>query len=115
VAHLRGAVLTVNLKNDTLKISLVLWASAGSWTSSQTDYTLRFESNCFRLIGYDYDETKRNSGERTAISINYLTGKVKISKGTIQEDALRDEWRPLKGKRKVCLEDIGGGLEFQPE
>ena len=69
----------------------------------------------FRLIGYDYDETKRNSGERTVTSINYLTGKVKTSKGTIQEDALRDEWRPLKGKRKICLEDIGDGLEFQPE
>lgn len=103
------------VKNGALKVSLAFWASAGSWTSSRTDYTLRFESDCFRLIGYDHDETKRNSGERTAISINYLTGKVKVSKGNVQEDALRDEWRPLKGKRKVCLEDIGDGLEFQPE
>jgi hypothetical protein len=103
------------VKNGTLKISLVFWASAGSWTSSQVGYTLRFQSDCFRLIGYDYDETLRNSGQRTAISINYLTGKVKTSRGTIEDDALRAEWSPLKGKRNVCLEDIGDGLEFQPE
>ncbi|MFP5288088.1 MAG: hypothetical protein ACLGI9_20295 [Thermoanaerobaculia bacterium] len=103
------------VRNGTLKISLVHWASVGSWASSQVSYTFRFQSNCFRLIGYNHEETLRNSGERTAISINYLTGKVKTSKGTIEDDALRDEWRSLRGKRKVCLEDIGDGMEFQPE
>ncbi|MFL6195532.1 MAG: hypothetical protein ACJ75H_15255 [Thermoanaerobaculia bacterium] len=103
------------VKNGALKISLGFWASAGSWYSSQVEYTLRFQSDCFRLIGYDYEETKRNTWETSAISVNYLTGKVKTSKGTIEDDVMQDKWRPLRGKRKVCLDDIGDGMEFHPE
>jgi hypothetical protein len=107
---------SVEVKNGTLKISLLYWTSAGSWSTWRVSYTLRFESNCFRLIGYDYDETKRNTGETSAVSINYLTGKVKTSTGTIHDDDVpREEWRPLKGKKNVCLDDIGDGMEFEPE
>jgi hypothetical protein len=101
--------------NGALKVSLVFWASAGSWSSSRVSYTLRFEAGCLRLIGYDSEESKRNTGEVSALSINYLTGKVKVSKGTFEDDALKDQWRPLKGQRKLCLEEIGDGLEFTPE
>lgn len=103
------------VENGALKISLVYWASAGSWYTSRASYTLRFESGCLRLIGYDYEEMKRNSGEVSAVSINYLTGKVKASKGTMHDDALKDQWRLLKGKRKLCIEDIGDGFDFKPE
>ena len=102
--------------NGALKVSLTFWASAGSWFTSRVSYTLRFQSGCFRLIGYDSDETKRNTGERTVISINYLTGRVKESTGTIEDDeVLKDEWRSLRGARNVCLEEIGDGLDFSPE
>lgn len=102
------------LRNGSVKVSLVYWASAGSWSSSRSRYTFRFDQDCFRLIGYDYEEMRRNTGEVAETSINYLTAKVKRSTGTIEDEKRVHAWSPLRGERRICLESIGDGLEFDP-
>jgi hypothetical protein len=66
------------------------------------------------LIGYDVHGLHRGSGEVHEISANYLTGKAKASEGSIEEDALRTQWRQLPRQPLRCLAQIGDGLEFDP-
>lgn len=101
--------------NGGFKIALSYFANAGSWSTFRVEYTFRFEDDCFRLIGYDRNETRRNTGETSALSLNYLSGKAKVSTGSMEDDEQHHEWRPLQGKRKVCLQEIGNGLDFNPE
>jgi hypothetical protein len=69
----------------------------------------------FELIGFDRSTTGRNDGGVEEVSINYLTGKVKIATGTIEDDELKVEWRKLKKKPLLLIDAIGDGLQFEPK
>lgn len=99
----------------TVQISLVMFMSAGSWSTSQTKFTLRYQEGCFKLIGYDSTETQRNSGEMTTTSVNYLTRKAKISKGNMENDDVKVSWKTVRTPKLLCLDAIGDGLDFSPE
>lgn len=83
-------------------------------TTSQTRFTFRYQDGCFKLIGYDSTEMRRNSGETSAVSINYLTKKAKISKGNIENDREDVSWKAVRIPSLPCLEAVGNGLEFDP-
>ncbi|HKU51325.1 MAG TPA: hypothetical protein VJQ25_02575, partial [Nitrospira sp.] len=83
----------VAIVKGTLQVSLDMFMSAGSWYTSRTKFIFRYQDKCFRLIGYDSKETKRNTGETSAVSINYLTKKMKTTKGTIQSDQEEVSWK----------------------
>ena len=100
---------------ETVQVSLHVWMSAGSWYTSEIKLTFRHQDGCFKLIGYDSTETKRNTGETSEVSVNYLTKKVKTAKGNIQDDRRDVSWKTLRASRLLCLEAVGDGLEFNPE
>jgi hypothetical protein len=109
--HLEGAAIV----KGTLQVSLGMWMSAGSWYTSQTKLTFRYQDGCFKMIGYDSTETRRNTGETSTVSINYLTRKMKITKGNIQDDQGNTSWKTLRAPRLLCLDAVGDGLDFDPE
>lgn len=101
--------------NRTWSINLHSWTSAGSWYTSETTYTFRFERGCMRLIGLDDTTTHRGSGETSQQSINYLTGKAWRQDGSIEDDTPGPQrWTRLKSKARVCIEDIGDGFGYVP-
>jgi hypothetical protein len=104
----------IAVERDTFTVALHQFMSAGSWSSGLTTYRFRHGKRGFELIGYESSTLIRNSGEDTKVSINYLTGKVKISTGTMQDDEVKVEWRKLKKKRLLLIDEIGDGLEFNP-
>jgi hypothetical protein len=104
----------VAIERGTLKVDLYSFASAGSWSVGTTSFRFRSGKRGFELIGYDSSSTQRNSGEVEQVSINYLTGKVQISTGTISDDKLKDKWRKIPKKKLLLLEEIGDGLAFDP-
>lgn len=104
----------VAIERGTLKVDLYSFASAGSWSAGTTTFRLRHGRRGFELIGYDSTSTQRNTGEVEEISINYLTGKVQISTGTIEDDKLKEKWRKLPKKKLLLIEEIGDGLAFDP-
>ena len=73
-------------KKGVLDINFHIWYSAGSWSTSNHTYKFRFQNNSFVLIGYDSNEAHRASGETTDYSINFLSKKMKITKGNFSED-----------------------------
>lgn len=104
----------VAIERGTLKVDLYSFASAGSWSTGTTTFRFRSGKRGFELIGYDSSSTQRNSGEVEVVSINYLTGKVQISTGTISDDKLKDKWRKIPKKKLLLIEEIGDGLVFDP-
>lgn len=104
----------VAIERGTLKVDLYSFASAGSWSTGTTTFRFRHGKRGFELIGYDSSSTQRNSGEVEEVSINYLTGKVQISTGTISDDKLKDKWRKIPKKKLLLLEEIGDGLAYDP-
>lgn len=104
----------VAIERGTLKVTLSLFSSAGSWSAGNSTFRFRHGLRGFELIGYDRVSTQRNTGEVEEISINYLTGKVRISTGTIEDDKLKDKWRKIPKKKLLLLEAIGDGLAFDP-
>lgn len=105
----------VTIVKGTLQVSLVSFMSAGSWYTSQTRFTFRYQYGCFKLIGYDRTETKRNTGETSAVSVNFLTRKVKTTEGNIEDDREKVSWKTLPAPDLLCLDAIGDGLDFSPE
>jgi hypothetical protein len=89
--------------------------SAGSWFTSQTKLTFRYQDGCFKLIGYDSTRTKRNSGETSTVSINYPAKKMKIIKGNIENDRGNVSWKAVRTPSLLCLDAVGDGLDFSPE
>ena len=58
-----------------LRISIELFCSMGSYSTSIDRYTYRYQNGDFYLIGADFEELLRNKGDQTIISENYLTWK----------------------------------------
>jgi hypothetical protein len=97
-----------------LQVKLHLFASAGGWSAGSIAYTFRFQNRRFEMIGYDSDMTQRNSGETTDISVNYLTGKMKRTTGSIENDKTKIRWRTLPKRPLLTIDQIGDGMEFDP-
>lgn len=77
-----------------LDIKFDFWFSAGTWFTYNSSHRFRYENSEFVLIGFDHDELHRGSGEFTSHSINFLTGKMKITEGSIaDEDNAEIQWK----------------------
>ena len=104
----------ISVERGTLRVTMGFFASAGSWATSTTTYTFRHQNGRFELIGFDRDETQRNTGETTGTSINYSTGKAKLTSGNIESDEETVRWKSLPSREPVTIEQIGDGIEFEP-
>ncbi len=105
----------IAIERGTLRIDLERMMSAGGWDAGSATFKWRWRDNSLRLIGFDYSNVKRNTGALTLISVNYLTGRAKISTGNIGTDREKVRWRTLRNKRAPTLGEIGDGLMFDPE
>lgn len=74
----------IAIEKGALKVALHLFSSAGSWGTGLTTYRFRHGKKGFEMIGFDRSSTNRGSGSVEEVSINYLTGKVKISTSTLR-------------------------------
>ena len=88
--------------------------SAGGWATYSVRHTFQYRSGRFRLIGFDRSSITRNSGNQNEISVNFLTGKAKISKGNISRDVMDTTWKSLPRRELRVLSQVGNGLEFDP-
>lgn len=98
----------ISIERGRILVALGTWLSCGSYGVSRQTFTFRLESEQFRLIGYDYSEFSRNSGEVTEVSVNYLTGKKKTTTdGNMFEDKTPlESWSRISEPHQFYLEDI---------
>lgn len=89
-------------------VELGTWLSCGSYGVARQKFIFRFEDDRFRLIGYDYSEFSRSTGEMSEYSVNYLTGRKKAITGdNMFEDVTPSvSWSRISGPDKFYLDDI---------
>lgn len=104
----------LKIARGAFSVTLFSFASAGSWSTGHSAYTFRHQDGCFRLIGYDDDNTQRNSGETTNTSVNFLTRKAIVTTGSIETDKTKAKTHKLAKKPLLCLDEVGDGFEFDP-
>ena len=115
MADMVGEAPPMEITRGALKVSLHSWASAGSWSMSNTTYTLGWRDGAFRLIGFDDINIHRGAGEVIERSINYLTRRMSVGVGTTDTDEMETTWKAAPAGPLLTLEEIGNGLEFDPE
>jgi len=103
-------------KKGILDIKFKFWFSAGSWTMSNHTYRFRYQNNKFTLIGYDSNEAHRGTGETTDYSINFLTKKMKIVKGSFSNEISETvNWKKISLDKLIALKDIDKPFELKFE
>ena len=105
----------VKIVARTLQLKMHVFMSAGGWEMGGTAYTFRWQDGGFRLIGFDRDTVRRNTGETRDISINYLNGRKVTKSGYIAGDRGNTRVTTLPKKPLLALSDIGDGLMFDPD
>lgn len=105
----------IAIERGTLRIDLERMMSAGGWDAGTATFKWRWRDGALRLIGFDYSNVKRNTGALGLLSINYSTGRAKISTGNIGTDREKVRWTTLRDRRAPTLGGIGDGLMFDPE
>jgi len=102
------------IERGNVIVTLGRFMSAGGWGMGRTAFTLRWRQDALRLIGFDVDNVQRNSGEKSSLSINYLTRVVRIAHGRIDSDDQNIRWSRLPGSALPAIETIGDGLAYDP-
>ncbi len=106
-----GGVL---FKNGAFQIDVSSFYDAGSWQTEDVTFTFRYRHGQVVLVGYDSTTVSRNSGEMDGVSADYLTGRVKTTKGWINNNEETVSWSHLKPHRLLRLPGLGDGLLFDP-
>lgn len=92
-------------EKGALNIDRDFFASAGSYGTSQTKYTYRYQNGDFFLIGQEDREMMRNTGYMTTVSENYLTWRRQtIKDNAFEEGKKKETWSKLP---KKPLEKLG--------
>jgi hypothetical protein len=105
----------IAIGRGALRVTLYRFAGAGGWSMGTTSFTFRLRDGTLHLIGYDRETTARNTGEMNEISINYLGGRAKLTRGRIEQDRTESTWRKLPRRPLLTIDAVGDGLEFDPE
>ena len=105
----------VKISGGTLRVKMHLFMSAGGWEMGGSAYTFRWQDGAFKLIGFDRDSVRRNTGDTEEVSINYLTGHKEIKTGNIGSDKQQTKSIRLRRKPLLTLDQVGDGLMFDPD
>lgn len=106
---------SLGIARGALHVTLEFFADAGTWMTSNTTETFRWQKGGFALIGYDRTETHRGSGEMHGVSINYPAGRAKRTHGATDSDKVDTSWETLSARPLLSLDQIGDGMAFDPD
>ncbi|MDF7777536.1 hypothetical protein P1X14_19935 [Sphingomonas sp. AOB5] len=110
-----GAGGGMEVREGVLHVRLGRFMSAGGWSAGTTSFTFRWQQNALRLIGYDYSNVQRNTGETASLSINYLTRRARIAHGRIDSDKDAVRWIDLPRRELATIDEVGDGFDYDPE
>ncbi|WP_431823226.1 hypothetical protein [Burkholderia sp. F1] len=102
----------VSVGRGALRVTLSRFSSFGGWEMGSTTYTFRWQDGNFMLIGYDESSVMRNSGDVRTLSVNFSTGKAKVSTGSAFKGGEHTQWVKLRTQRRWTLDQVGNGAEF---
>ena len=101
-------------KNGLLKITLFHFANMGGWDMGGTTFSFYWREGELRLVGYDRGVVIRNAGTMDQLSVNFLTRRVKVSRGTIDNDFSKVRWHRYPPRQTPTIEELGPWDEYDP-
>lgn len=104
----------LTLVRGTVRVRLGRFMNAGGWGMGSNEFAFGWRDNGLRLIGFDYVSILRNTGEMEKLSINYLTRRVQIVRGTIDSEKTKTSWSTIPARPLPTIDQIGNGMEFDP-
>ena len=103
------------IRNGVLSVRLNFFASAGGWTMFNSTARLRWQDGALRLIGHDWSEVARNTGQTVDRSVNFLTRRISTVRSSIDADTAPPAvWTRLPPGPLLTLDEVGDGLAFSP-
>lgn len=106
----------IAIERGAVQIGLSRMMNAGGWDAGTTTFTFRWREDALRLIGFDYFNVHRGSGQFSSLSVNYLTRRVSVTTGNVSSDDESVRWLRLPARASPpTIEEIGDGLEFDPD
>lgn len=102
----------LSLANGVVTLELNLFMSMGGSSTGPYQFRFRQQDGSVKLIGYDHFDVHRMSGETTAVSVNFLTGRRTDTNGRIDSEqettvASRTTVKPIP------LDQVGDGFSFE--
>jgi hypothetical protein len=106
----------MSIRKGVLEISFELWQSAGGWGATNASYKFKFTGGEFSLIGADSMDYQRNSGDSETRSYNFLTNRLRITKGSMSSDKPgKVRWKTLKKQKLKTFETFPIPFEWEIE
>jgi hypothetical protein len=105
----------ISISKGVLKIDFQIFMNMGGWGMSNNSYKFRYQDNQFVLIGADYNSVNRGSGETEDRSYNFLTKKVKVATGTIENDKQKNVWRTIDLKELKTIKTFKQPFTWEVE
>ncbi|MDP8051369.1 hypothetical protein QJU23_02880 [Pasteurella atlantica] len=106
----------IGINNGILVIPFNYWLSCGSWYVNNAKYKFRYQNKKFELIGFEHFEIHRASGNKSELSINFLTKKKAITTGGNEfsdtEDNPKTIWSKIKIDKLYQLENCTENTYF---
>ncbi len=98
----------VGIARGLLRIDLHYWLSCGSYGVTHRTFSFRYDGGRFRLIGADVWAFMRSSGARSEISINYLSGREKVTTGLNEFEPPKPKilWRNIRTQKLWYLDQM---------
>jgi hypothetical protein len=106
----------VAISNGVLRVKMHEFLEAGGWWLGKMSFAFRWQDGALRLIGYDRDGIIKPTGATDVASANYPARKMIVKTGTMAGDE-PDQTRTVKlpNKPLLTIDQVGDGLEFDPE
>lgn len=105
----------LEIVKGTLRLKMHVFMTAGGWWMGNYQFVFRWQNGAMRLIGYDRNGVRRNTGETDRISINYLTRTKLVETGNIDGSTVTSRRLKLPKKPLLDLAQVGDGLMFDPD
>jgi hypothetical protein len=106
----------ISIERGVLSVTLQLFMTAGGWDMFTATHKFQYRNGRLELIGYDRSNVNRASGKTNDISVNYLTGKMKLAAGDVARDnPVKVSWKTLSRRSPLVIDELGDGLSFDPQ
>jgi len=105
----------LEIKGHSLHLFFERMMSAGGGDAGNASFNLQWRGDAMRLIGFDYLNVQRYSGEMKSLSVNFLSRKVKTSVGKTDSDKQTVRWSRLRPGAVPTLDQVGNNLEYDPQ
>lgn len=103
----------LSVENGSVVVRVNLFMNMGGADMGPYEFRFRSQDGAVRLIGYDHTNVQRMTGESSAVSVNFLTGRMTRTTGRIDSDTEETETLRTTTTPPLTLDQVGDAFSFE--